>query len=223
MRNVLYALFVAYAGAVLFLIGGFGGYVLHASYPTQLPQIIYNTPQVVEIPVEVPVEVIRTVEVERIVTATPQLTLYVEIPQSTEEISMSVQSCVDDARIESQPISDMQAGAIKFGTIKRLRWVIQNVGTCIWDGYTWESIDDPLVLFVPYTVPGEYAEIVYDVIAREPMSLRMFLIPPNRGMLLGFKNVNTNDDGAVYIMEVWNKLEIVSPGGYTQQVCGPSG
>lgn len=210
----------------LLCIGAGGAWYVLSSQPTPEQVIQYSTPQVIEIPVEVPVEVevIRTIEVERIVTATPAPVQLAPPTQITTETQVEPYvQCIDDARIESQPISDIQAGAIKYGTIKRLVWIVQNVGTCTWSGYTWESVDDPLVLSVPYTEPGQMAIITHDVIAREPMSLRMFLMPPSRSGLLGLSNVNTQDDGAVYIMEVWSKLDFAPSGSYTQQVCGPNG
>jgi hypothetical protein len=216
-----------FALSLLCIGAGSAWYVL-SSQPTPEPVIQYSTPQVIEIPVEVPVEVevVRTVEV--VVTATPAPSAEpLQIPEvvqtTTETQEEPYVECFDDARIEKQPISDIQAGAIKYGTIKRLVWIVQNTGTCTWDGYTWESVDDPLVLSVPYTEPGQMATITHDVIARDPMSLRMFLMPPSRAGLLGLSNVNTQDDGAVYIMEVWSKLNYAPSGSYTQQVCGPNG
>jgi len=217
----------AIIGVCLLLVGGLGGYVLFATQPTQPPEVVYSTPQVIEIPVEVPVEVevIRTVEV--IVTATPapvvaeplQIT---EEPPTPEPVA-AAPDCVDSARIERQPISDIQAGAIKYGTIKRLTWYIENTGTCYWDGYTWESTEDPLVLPVPYTPPGGTAIIQHDIVAKEPLSLRMFLMAPARAGLMGLSNANSTDQGAIYVMEVWRKLNYAPSGSYTQQVCGPAG
>lgn len=217
----------AIIGVCLLLVGGLGGYVLFTTQPTQPPEVVYSTPQVIEIPVEVPVEVIRTVEVERIITATP-VPVVAEPLQITEELPTpepvaAAPDCVDSARIERQPISDIQAGAIKYGTIKRLTWYIENTGTCYWDGYTWESTEDPLVLPVPYTPPGGTAIIQHDIVAKEPLSLRMFLMAPARAGLMGLSNANSTDQGAIYVMEVWRKLNYAPSGSYTQQVCGPAG
>lgn len=218
----------AIIGVCLLLVGGLGGYVLFATQPTQPPEVVYSTPQVIEIPVEVPVEVevIRTVEVERIITATPA-PVVAEPLQITEEVPpepvAAAPDCVDSARIERQPISDIQAGAIKYGTIKRLTWILENTGTCVWEGYTWESTEDPLVLPVPYTPPGGTAIIQHDIVAKEPLSLRMFLMAPARAGLMGLSNANSTDQGAIYVMEVWRKLNYAPSGSYTQQVCGPAG
>lgn len=195
--------------------------------PPPEPMTVFATQEVVEKEVEVPVEVevVRTVEV--IVTATPapvvaeplQIT---EEPPTPEPVA-AAPDCVDSARIERQPISDIQAGAIKYGTIKRLTWYIENTGTCYWDGYTWESTEDPLVLPVPYTPPGGTAIIQHDIVAKEPLSLRMFLMAPARAGLMGLSNANSTDQGAIYVMEVWRKLNYAPSGSYTQQVCGPAG
>lgn len=216
MKTAALVIFTFVLGFFVLAVGVGAGWYLHSVQPTPPPQVLFSTPQVIEIPVEVPVEVVRTVEVERIVTATPE-------PAATEPLALApVVDCVDSARIEQQPISNVQGDAIKYGTIRRLTWIIENTGTCTWDGYTWESTADPLTLPVPYTEPGQRAVITHDILARDPLQLRMFLVPPLRSGLLGFGNVNTQDGGAIYIMEVWSKLT-GGPGTYNQEVCGPSG
>lgn len=184
--------------------------------PPPEPVTVYSTPQIIEIPVEVPVEVVRTVEVERVITATPS-PLVAEPLQNTDVVHTpdpvaAAPICIDGARIDWQPVSDIQASAKKIGTRRKLVWIIENTGECTWDGYKWESSADYLSLDVPYTLPGGKAVIEYQFPIQGDLSLRMFLVPPNPQLrlglnasgLLGLSNANTVDSGAVYYLETYN-------------------
>lgn len=216
-----------------------------ATWPKPEAEISFATPQIVEVPYEV--EVVRTVEV--VVTPTPALPLKGEgeaTPEPSQNTEVAHTSptpagalrqstpvsapydsplqggevCTDEARIEMQPVSDIQAGALEVGKLRRLTWLIENTGDCYWDGYTFESQEDPLVLQVPYTEPGGTAMVVYEFIVRDPLSLRMFLIPPQRTGLLGLSNANSIDAGAIYRLETYKKGAASSGGGL---ICGPGG
>jgi hypothetical protein len=198
------------------------------------------TPEVIEVPVEVirtvEVPIVQTVEVVKTVEVmvTPVPTEIAALPAPTQ-IETEVKEepnnwCIDSAKIELQPVSDIQASAKKIGTRRKLVWFIQNTGDCYWDGYKWESTEDYLSLDVPYTVPGGLAVIEYEFPIQGNLSLRMFLVPPspsgiyglNASGMLGLSNVNTVDDGAVYYLEAYDP-KIIGAGPSYRGGCPPGG
>lgn len=202
-------------------IGGGAVGLVWYSWPTPTPPPpVFATARVVEVPVEIPVEVevVRTVEVMQVVTATPAPEQVMQLP--------ALPDCADSAWIEMQPRSDLQAGALKTGTINRLNFVLVNTGTCTWEGYKLVSVGDPFApIDVPYTQPGGQAIFsAPDFIVRKPLELRLYLQSTSGG-LVDFENGNPLDGSIYYRMDTWSPISQAqsydgSPGIYG---CGPNG
>lgn len=224
-------------GATLVVIGALGGWLIGSSQPTPAPLVLSEL-ITVEVPKIIEKEVIRTVEVEKVVevvvTPTPgSEATPVALPAPTDLPTPIPQPtpvpCTNAAWIDTQPKSDLQGDALKLGTINRLTFVLINTGTCPWDGNQLVSMEDPFPpVAVPYTAPGGTAVFTADdFIVRQPLELRLYMQTPN-GELFGFENGNPVDGSIYYRMDTYTRISQAQ--SYTGSgllfgrfTCGPSG
>lgn len=175
--------------------------------------------------VEREVEVEKPVMVEKIITATPApASVQAPVLPPTQEAA----PCEDKAWVEMQPKNDLLGRALKVGTINRLMFVIDNVGTCTWDGYKLVSIGDAFPdIDIPYTEPGQQAIFnAPDFIVRWPLELRFVIQPPTSTGIFGFANGNPLDNTIYYRMDTYSprsnaiQMDSVASYGYG---CGANG
>lgn len=213
---------------ILVALGYVSGYQIALSRTT--PQVITHDVVVTQ---EVPVEVIKTVEVVKEVLVTPTPEVY-SVPTGSQPIvtdivqitpSPTETPCIDSAWVKMQPISDLEAGALKIGTIKRLHFRILNDGTCIWNDYKLTSGGVLPDIPIPYTQPGEIADIQYDFQVYNPLEARFVVQPPTR-QTFGLSNSASPGVGLepmYYRLDTYQKTSAIEvPYGYSLS-CGPFG
>jgi len=157
MNKVQWMMLGIYVGLILVIYGLLGALVYVS---LQTPEIVEKQ-VVATVLVEKSFEVIRTVEVEKIVKETVMVAPVIEnepvaptqippTPTPTEVPCTNLASL-----LESSP-DYVDAGRLKAGTIVRWYATIRNDGTCVWDHYWLKSIDrDPFAYEVPVVYPGE--------------------------------------------------------------------
>lgn len=229
MKDITTVLISLVMGVCLIALGGgFVGLVWY-TFPPQPPEVQVQTEYI-----ERQVIVTQVVEVERVVTQIVQPTplpptqpAMIQMPTATPEPVLI--ACTNVAWVVSQPKSDLQAGAMKAGTIKRLRFRLRNEGTCTWDNYVLTSAGVLPDMPVPYTLPGEIAEIVYDFQVYRSLEARFVLQPPTISGLFGVMNAaspGVGEEPIYYRLDVYagsTTIQIPSALGGGTISCGPGG
>jgi len=211
MKTILTVLFSVSVAVALLGLGWIGGFIYESS---QAPP-----PEVQVITVEVPKEVIKTVEVETVVevmvtptpTAPPVETAPPPTPTpppvATQPAQLAQPACVDKAWVVSQPVSNLQAAALEKGQGKRLRFRIRNDGDCIWEGYVLSSDGVLPDIVMPLTYPGEIADFYYDFVVYTPFEARFHIQPPEEAMLL----LGNSASPGVGLETIYYRLDVVRP------------
>jgi len=210
--------------ALVLVIGAstlFGYFYSESSYQ---PEIIVKT-VLVDNPVEVMVtkEVVVTKEV--IVTATPVPTEVVQTTPTSEPLAVypTEFACEDAAWVVMQPTSNLSTNGMKVGQIKRLHFQLRNEGTCTWDGYVLSSGGILPDIPVPYTMPGETADVLYDFQIYKPIIARWVLQPPMTAYGLSEPlMVQNSASPGVGLETIYYELEIMPDVKYPFG-CGPYG
>lgn len=199
--------------------------------PYTQPEIQYKAEVVtVEVPKVITQDVIKTVEVVRVVTATPAATEVVAqlpppatpIPEPTKE------PCMDVAYIEMQPKDYVQGDALKVNSLYNVHTTLYNAGTCIWEGYTLYSDNSVPVINtqVPYAMPGQ--RVTFSVASGEVLwPLQYMIVMRNaEGGFVPFAN-GTKDGCMAWTLETLKETpgfnQTMRYGFSSKLVCGASG
>jgi len=213
MKNTIITVFLSMAMAgCLLLIGAATVGVVWYTWPTSSPEVQYQE-RVVEAPVEV--ERVITQVIEKIVTATPApeaLQYPIEnalLPTSTATpTEIPSPPCTNIAWVVSQPVSDLQAGALEIGRIKRLHFIIRNEGSCPWDGYVLTSAGVLPDIPIPFTPPGGLADFSIDITVSRSFIARFALMAAN-GDLFGVLNTTSPDMIIYYRLDAYTGKNVI--------------
>jgi hypothetical protein len=233
MKNPLVIIFLSLMmGTFLICLGGsFVGAVWYTQpTPAAEVQTEYVDREII-VTKEVERIVTQIVEVEKIVTQAPiQMEAPIAMPTFTPTAEPIQIICTNVAWVVSQPISNLQGDALKIGTLKRLRFRIRNMGTCIWrEGYVLTSSGVFPDLPVPYTEPGQEAYIEYTFKVYKSLEARFVLQPGTPSGIFGVLNSpspGVGEEAMYYRLDVYKGKTIIQIpevlGGGTIECVGPN-